>query len=507
MSPVRSIHRIVGILLGLSSLLGGCLKEFQDPTLLDSLRVLAAQATPPEIRPDETFEVRTLVYSPRVENPQYRWAMCILEAPFTRPLGAGGGGGFSERPPSEQGDPPPSCLDREGVIEPIEVLDGGGARFAVPEFMQSFIDQLVRMELPDLDSVDLPEELRELLTLPDQFLLAVIHGINVTVSVEVSDGTETVLANKRVPIKLIPPPGPAATPVADDRPGPVRVEFGWETDKLHIEATFPGGRPAPGDGYVLRVYMPRHYWDPETQAPAALSSRATGPEGAPLLWFGQGAGHQLRIDLTRDPPAVAVFEASEAAPDGWRERSEADLVAAELRGTTLDVSFDPGRLAAPRHRPWAFLVALSQDGALVDTVPEQGWRYVHAGEPNENPAPPAGQADAAKRAFRPDGLRPANRQQYPVVTIRGEVVDNGESRAWSWFTDEGRWGSRRTRGDGVTFDDGTEHPDAEDRENRWFPGDPADPAEGPPTQWIVVRDGRGGAAWTDLTGVLPSGGQ
>lgn len=481
--------------------LSGCLEEFQNPTVLDSLRVLAAQVDPPEIRPDQAFDVKTLVYSPRVDNPEFRWAMCLLEAPFSRPLGGGGGGGFSERPPSEQGDPPPSCIDRENAFPPVEVLPGGGARFEVPAVVQGLLDQLTMFDIPDFDASALPEDLQGLLNLPDQFLLAVLHGINLTVSMEVSDGTETLLANKRVPVKLVPPPGAADTPVHDTAPGPVRLEFGWETDKLELQAVFPGGRPQPDDGYVLRVYMPRHFWDLETGAPAKVPTRDRGPDGAQIEWFSQGAAFQLAVDLTTDTPIVTVYEADDAMIGGWRVRPAPGLATAVLAGTTLTLTTDPNRLGGPADRPLGFLMTVAQHGELVDSIPEEGWRYVHGGAVNTNPAPPTGDVGEFPRTWRPDGLAPQDREQYPVVTTRSELVDTAESRVWSWFTDQGEWTRRRTRGEETVDDAGLEHIDAQDRENDWTPGHADDP---PAVHWLVVRDGRGGVNWKDLTGVLRS---
>ena len=481
MSRTSAVGVSVALVLGLG--LSGCLKEFQDPSIIDSLRILAARAEPPEITPTDSFVVRPLIYSPRVETPQVRWAMCLLEAPFTRPFGAGGGGGFggaqnSETIPSEQGVPPPSCIDREQIIEPIEVRPDGSAQFEVPFALRGLLEQLANLQLPEIDTSSVPEELRDLLKLPDQFLLAVLHGVNVTVSMEVSDGTETLLANKRVPIKLIPEPGPVVTPVKDDAPGPVEVQFGWETDKLAIEARFADGLPPPADNTVLRVYMPLHHWDPIFEAPAKVTTISTGPDGAKLEWFGQGAAHQVAIDLGRDPPQVSVFEAE----GGGQWRPKVSVVTATKLPGGVRVVIDPGDLGGPAGRAVAFLVAVSQNGALVDTVPEEGWRYVHGGLPNTNPAAPTGAPGDEPHSFRPDGLAAVDRPQYPVVTVRGEVVDTAEKRTWSWFTDKGTWGARRTRGEG---DD-----EAEDRDNAWTPGEDGDLSAtrcGPPIERAWAR--------------------
>ena len=472
----------------------GCLDEFQDPTIVDSLRILAAQVEPPEIRPSQSFVVRPLVYSPRTATPEVRWAMCLLEAPFTRPFGDGGGGlgGQNSEPiPSEQGAPPPSCIDREQVIEPLAVREDGSAEFALPLALRGLLEQLASLDLPEIDTAGVPEELRALLTLPDQFLLATLHGVNVTVSLEVSDGTETLLANKRVPIKLVPEPGPIVTPVRDDVPGPAEIQFGWEPDRLAIEARFAGGMPPAGDDTVLRVYMPRHYWDEDSEAQAKVSTNSRGPEGAQLQWFGQGAAFQVAVDLGVDPVAAQVFEA--VGGGSWRRLDGPAHASVEVIPGGVRVSTDPIGLGGPSGRAVAFLVTVSKNGVLVDTVPDKGWRYVHGGLPNTNPDPPTGGPGDGPLTFLPDELRRADQPRYSLVTVRGEVVNTAERRTWSWFTDRGTWRSRRTLGEAVT--------EEKDRQNTWVPGPDGELSA---TRFVVVRDGRGGTAWTDLSGVLPS---
>ena len=472
--------------------LAGCLDPFADPTTLSSLRVLAAQVEPPEIRPDQRFEVRALMHSPRVAAPDVRWAACLLEPPFVRGFGAGGGGGgaqTAERIPSEQGDSSPTCVGREFVIEPVELLEGGGAAFEAPPFVRALLDQVAGFQVPDIDPADVPEELRDLLSIPDGSLLAVLHGVHLAVSMEVDDGTETVWANKRVPIKLVPPPGPAGTPVPDEVPGPVAVDYGWTPDSLRWVARFAGGPPPPSESWSLRIHLPDH------PAPGSEGEgppvNTVGRHGGRLDDFGRGARHELEVDLGGDAPVSTLRRADGAG--GWRPVTGAAEVRLEGDAVLIELPLEAVELVG---RPLAFQVSVLRGGELVDDVPDEGWRYVHAGPPNTNPTMELVIEDEAEDEAEDEDARsvvvvepePQRRESYPVVTVRGEVVDTAERWAWSYFTTAGRWGDRRIRGD-----------DADERRNTLHPPDVMpDDARG----FVVVRDGRGGAAWTDLAGVL-----
>ncbi len=479
----------VAPLLVAASLLAGC-EEFDPEWKLDSLRVLGIRVEPSEVRPGETFSTSALVHTPRDEPVTMRWAACLLGQGFDSggQVGGGMGGSNTSEQASVEESPPPTCFDTEHAFPMGERTTSAGMVPLLPP-------GLLEGELPE---VDLPPPFDVLSRLPDLHGLAVVAGFHLTVSLEVSDGTETLRANKRVMVKTVPAPGRSVGELADDEgdaeAGADRIGYGYDDETLYLD--LHPGPAAATDGLLLRAYLPRHQVDADTGEPLAVPHETTTREGAVAVSQEAGVAVELTVDPATDPPGLSVAFAAEAGGFGEPEPCAGEVARAD--DGTLEVAVPLAALRLGAGDPLAFLVVAVRDGEVVDRAPDKGRRWLHAGPRNTDPPEPVfSRVDAGKEGpldalgavpgerFRIEPLPETEpwREPHLFLDFWGHLSHRREILYVSWFASTGEI-SRVTRF-GV---------DPEDLEVTWTA--PGAAAEG--VVYAVVRDGRGGTAWGSL---------
>jgi hypothetical protein len=471
------MRRALSLLLLFAVAASSCSPPFDPLSKLDSLRVLAMRADPPEVRPGGATLITALLHEPLgLGTAQRRWRACLLETPFTRGLGGAGGG--AEQIPSEQGPPPASCFDVEQGIDLEDLPDG------VP---------VIIPQLPE--DVEIPPQFAGFITEEELRTLGVLTGLYFTVSLEVGDGNEIIRANKRIVVKFIPPPGPGKGTLRDAEDGVAggleSVLYGYDYEMLYLEAVM--SEPAAPGSRLVRAYLPHTVYLGDGKVGRIDHSDSTR-EGHPATAFGRG----VAIELTWDPddPAAPASVAFADGAGGWGE-PEAVVPRRDGGGVGLPLvqvaMFTPFAL-----NPLSFLAVVVQEGRVVDAAPDARLRMIHVGRANQNPPAPQiiqrveGNLPPVRTLRLPGGsavdLETARdpssnaREPYPFLTYQGELLDREETLFHAWFSDTGSVSPDETHGK--------------------EPGDLdvvfKAAEEGDGTLTVVVRDGRGGTAWTQV---------
>jgi len=241
-------------IMAIMAILPAACEEFDPPSKLTGLRILAISAEPPEARPLEAVRLDALVWLPSgAEAPaegsadgsvaSFAWRACALGEEHGVPEGPGGGhgpkgddkgpgeaaggrAGFQDKPTEMLGGvpgarSPDSCFDLEDSVTPEELLAGLDGSSGAPDLSAVAIDlgsQTVA-ELtvppprpypaaPSLCRGLSPEESQE-----QGGRETWISGVWLTISLRVRTAGETVLTNKRLVVR------PAADGIPDARQG------------------------------------------------------------------------------------------------------------------------------------------------------------------------------------------------------------------------------------------------------------------------------------------------
>lgn len=495
------------------------LRDFEPPWKLSKLRVLGVGASPPELRPGEAYTIEALAWTPRDAPLSYRWSACWL-GDLLGGGGAGGGGGgsrTSERASFDE-EPAPTCFEQEGAAPLPDGPASGGTldAGAIQGMLEAYQGQALGggVSAGALPDTDLPVE-DALAAFRDVWTLLLLGGVPLTVSLEVTDGVETLRANKRLLVRLVPPPGPPPhDPLlsrlmdmqddeGEEEAGPTVVRYGYDEASLYLEAAFPGGGPPAG--LLLRAYLPRLRVDPESREPLELPHALHTRDGLPTLSQGLGAA----VELTVDPAAGSARVALADEGGEWPAEAVAPgvAVATDDEGT-VSVTAPLEALGLSAGDPLAFLLTAVRGGRVVDVVPDAGRRWVYAGPRNAGPPAPvlrklraAAEALAAPlevlrvgpgeevRLLPLDEVSPY-RDPYLSLSFWGKVEYRRETLFASWFTDQGELSRHKRFG---------HEPD--DLAVTWTAPGATSGWEG--TVHVVLRDGRGGTSWATLP-VLPA---
>ncbi len=213
-----TIMRLLAALLLLLSMAWGC-DEFSEPSQLDSLRIMAVQAEPPEAAPGETVTLDALTFSPPGSGPiNVEWRACLLQDAllFTELLagtqlagsenesGDGGdGGGSGDGVASE---PPKTCFDMANVLDPSDdsatleaALDLTDTAILLGTQMQAQLEIPLLPAFPALPSLCTYLSIEERLEQGGREQW--IRGMWLTVSLKIQNGSDTEIANKRVVVR------------------------------------------------------------------------------------------------------------------------------------------------------------------------------------------------------------------------------------------------------------------------------------------------------------------
>ncbi len=117
----KTVHNLWPV-AALIAVLSGCGQEFAPPSLIDKLRIIGAQAAPPEIRVTQTGGLRLLVVgSDPVEPLCYAWAFC--------PFAWAKDGNFQCIDPDVQVDLGTSPTATIGIFHVLQALQNAGKVF------------------------------------------------------------------------------------------------------------------------------------------------------------------------------------------------------------------------------------------------------------------------------------------------------------------------------------------------------------------------------------------
>ncbi len=209
--------------LGALALLGsaGCLEDFDPPSKLDSLRILAIRAEPPEARPGETVTLDALTFAPADASPPpegasvpgeavaWSWRACFLASGQINVAALGGGGGGGGGPFGGGGAEAQqnSCFDFPQALtldELLAAVSAGGDD--APDLSQVALDlgdqptaQVPMMPLPSFPGIpsfcfDLSDEERAEQGGREFW----ISGMRMVVSLRLRTAEETIITNKRL---------------------------------------------------------------------------------------------------------------------------------------------------------------------------------------------------------------------------------------------------------------------------------------------------------------------
>ena len=173
----------------------GCGSDLPRSSEITGPRVLAIRADRPEVLVGETVNLDVLVVGTDSEAVEYRWFACLLTERgrgfFSGSAQAGnsGGNGYPL-------DTPPTCADVH-TLSPDDAIDLGTdatASLTIPDNFLSPERVSAAYGLPLGDDV------------PEEILLGIlaIAGVNMTVSLEVKVGGDTIEAFKRVNVSVAP---------------------------------------------------------------------------------------------------------------------------------------------------------------------------------------------------------------------------------------------------------------------------------------------------------------
>ncbi len=192
--------------------LAGCLEDLPRPSKVDSLRVLAVRAEPPEAAPGDSVKLTALVVDPTGKGRPLtmRWSACLIPERGNGFFSTGGttstsGSGYSTDDPGTCSSLPPDAkqnLSKTLTMSP----DGREATFVVPPevLTPSSVAQVYGLKSPTVGTGAPAAVTGQLAEATAAFLT--IAGVNVTITLEVTAGTgaaaETLVAYKRVNVSL-----------------------------------------------------------------------------------------------------------------------------------------------------------------------------------------------------------------------------------------------------------------------------------------------------------------
>lgn len=220
--PRRATPRMLVLALALATSAVACGPDFDPPSELNSLRILAIRAEPPEVRPGETVTLDALDWVPAEAAPladapagtvdpdgaQREWRACFLTQALA---GLGGPPGTGAFDPASGEQAPASCFDLAETLTPDELVDRlatAGAE-GLPSLGAVALD-LGRGPAVEWTAFPLPagpaprsfcSELDEGARQEQGGREAWIGGVRLTVSLRLRTATETVVANKRVVLR------------------------------------------------------------------------------------------------------------------------------------------------------------------------------------------------------------------------------------------------------------------------------------------------------------------
>jgi hypothetical protein len=184
----------------LAACLGGCGADFDSPTLLSKLRLLALQAAPVNPGEGDTTTLTPLVYSPTGDPMQFDWSWCPL-------LGQANDGYLCPISYDDAG----AMLDAAGVTAPVPPFDLGADPTAT--FTNPFPpDALAALCVAGFDGQ----------------VLDCQNGFPIRVSVRVTQGTATQISTTIVRL----PTAAGATSNANPVPGALSVDLPSGTQQL-----------------------------------------------------------------------------------------------------------------------------------------------------------------------------------------------------------------------------------------------------------------------------------
>jgi len=202
-----------------------CGPDFDPPSELNSLRILAVRAEPPEARPGQEVTLDALDWVPEGSAPPdsagtlgadadgalREWRACFLTQDLA---GLGGPPGTGAFDPASGERRPESCFDLPEAITVAELQESlvGGDAAALPALDEVALD-LGRGPVATLPGLPLPAapgppsfcaELSDSARVEQGGREAWIAGVRFTVSLRLSTASETVVANKRVVVRPDP---------------------------------------------------------------------------------------------------------------------------------------------------------------------------------------------------------------------------------------------------------------------------------------------------------------
>lgn len=173
--------------------LPACLEELPDPSRIDSLRILAIVAEPPEAAPGEVVRLNALVVDPENRPLNYQWFACLVPERGTGFFGGSqqgltsGGKGYSI-------DDPGDCEQAVAQNSPWSWSLGSAetAEITIPDDFLSDTNVKKAYGIPEDAAMD-PLALAGLLT---------IAGVNLTVVLKVVADDESLVGFKRINVSL-----------------------------------------------------------------------------------------------------------------------------------------------------------------------------------------------------------------------------------------------------------------------------------------------------------------
>ncbi|NUN15560.1 MAG: hypothetical protein HUU55_18200 [Myxococcales bacterium] len=185
-------RQTIGLFL-LLTVLSGCLEELPDPSRIDSLRILAMVAEPPEAAPGDLVNLSALVVDPDHRPLQFHWYACLVPERGTGFFGGSqqgltsGGKGYSI-------DDPGDCEQAVAQNSPLSwsLGDSETAEITIPLDFLSDTNVKRAYGIPEDATLD-PLASAGLLT---------IAGVNLTVVLKVIADDESLVGFKRINVSL-----------------------------------------------------------------------------------------------------------------------------------------------------------------------------------------------------------------------------------------------------------------------------------------------------------------